>query len=96
MKKFWIHNLSITLSLLVVFLVTLYSIGIYDNRFGHYLALAIHSQFDHRPLQYQAPNRQYDFTGNFIRSIFLSNNHLHVQLFIHIVLRTTYTRINEL
>ena len=41
MKKFWIHNLSITLSLLVVFLVTLYSIGIYDNRFGHYLALAI-------------------------------------------------------
>ena len=41
MKKFWIHNLSITLSLLVVFLVTLYSIGIYDNRLGHYLALAI-------------------------------------------------------
>lgn len=41
MKKFWIHNLFITLSLLVVFLVTLYSIGIYNNRFGHYLALAI-------------------------------------------------------
>ena len=41
MKKFWIHNLFITLSLLVVFLVTLYSIGIYDNRLGHYLALAI-------------------------------------------------------
>ena len=39
MKKFWIHNLSITLSLLVVFLVTLYSIGIYDNRFGHALAI---------------------------------------------------------
>ena len=42
MKKFWIHNLSITLSLLVVFLVTLYSIGIYDNRFGHYFALMIY------------------------------------------------------
>ena len=41
MKKFWIHNLFITLSLLVVFLVTLYTIGIYNNRFGHYLALAI-------------------------------------------------------
>ncbi len=41
MKKFWMHNLSITLSLLVVFLVTLYSIGIHDNHFGHYLALAI-------------------------------------------------------
>ena len=41
MKKFWIHNSFITLSLLVVFLVTLYSIGIYDNRLGHYLALAI-------------------------------------------------------
>ena len=41
MKKFWIHNSFITLSLLVVFLVTLYSIGIYNNRFGHYLALAI-------------------------------------------------------
>ena len=91
MKKFWIHNLFITLSLLVVFLVTLYSIGIYNN-----FRIAIHSQFDHRPLQYQAPNCQYGFTGNYIRVIFLSNNYLHVQLFIYIMLKTAYTRINGL
>ena len=58
--------------------------------------IAIHSQFDHRPLQYQAPNRQYDFTGNYIRVIFLSNNYLHVQLFIYIKLKTAYMRINGL
>ena len=58
--------------------------------------IAIHSQFDHRSLQYQAPNCQYGFTGNYIRVIFLSNNYLHVQLFIYIMLKTAYTRINGL
>lgn len=41
MKKFWTYNLLITLSLFLIFLVTLYSIGIHDNRLGHYLALVI-------------------------------------------------------
>ena len=41
MKKFWLYNLLVTFALLIVFLVILYTIGIYTNIIGHYLAICI-------------------------------------------------------
>lgn len=41
MKKYWIYNLIITSSLLIVFLTVLYTCGIYDNDFGRYSAVII-------------------------------------------------------
>ncbi len=41
MKKFWIYNLITTLFLLVIFEIILYTIGIYNNPYGHYFALTV-------------------------------------------------------
>lgn len=41
MKKLWLYNLLLTFALLIVFLVILYTIGIYTNIISHYLAICI-------------------------------------------------------
>lgn len=41
MKKLWLYNLLLTFALLIVFLVILYTIGIYTNIIGHHLAICI-------------------------------------------------------